>query len=66
MAIERKQIGPTETYREHTITVHYMGPDLIVRVDGKDMPAFYVDAEAARAGGRRHIDEIHKAANTRT
>lgn len=58
--IERKQIGPTENYKGHQITAHYIGPDCICRVDGHDVGNFYVTAEAARLAGRKHVDELEK------
>lgn len=61
MSVQRKQIGEPETYRGHLITVHYMGPDLLVRVDDAELPSFYIDAEAARKAGRRHADALDKA-----
>lgn len=60
-AFKRKQIGDAETYRGHTIIVRFTGPDCICEVDGEDLPPFYVDAESARAGGRRHVDEVEKS-----
>jgi hypothetical protein len=58
--IVRPQIGPTEDYRGHQIIVRYFGPDLICEVDGEDLAAFYIDADAARRGGQRYVDDIEK------
>ena len=57
----RPPIGDPELYRGHTIIVRHTQPDVICEVDGEDLPPFYIDAEAARAGGRRHIDAVEKA-----
>lgn len=60
MAIERKKVGKTERYKGSDIEVRFMGPDLLAYVDGMELPNFYLDAEAARAAGRRYVDEEQK------
>lgn len=59
--ISRPIIGTPRTYRGHLISVHHIGPDLIARVDGQDMPNFYLTSQAAGAAAERHIDDIIKA-----
>lgn len=58
--VERKQVGQPEQYKGHTITVHFMGPDLLCRVDGQDVGGFWITSHHAIQGGKRHIDEILK------
>ena len=55
MAVERKQVGPAETYLRHEITVHELQPDVLLRVNGQDL-GFYTNAEAARRAGREYVD----------
>lgn len=57
MAIERKKVGKTERYEGSDIDVRFMGPDLLAIVDGVELPNFYLTPEAARAAGRRYVDE---------
>ena len=57
MAIERKQVGDAERYLGRRLTAHYMGPDLLARVDGVELANFYVGVEAAIAAGRRYVDD---------
>jgi len=56
MKIEREQIGPTQHHKGHDITVHTMPIDVLLRVDGNDL-GMYIDAESARKGGMRYIDQ---------
>jgi hypothetical protein len=56
----RPQVGPTEFYRGRALIDRACQPDVICEVDGEDLPAFYLDAESARAGGRRYVDQIEK------
>lgn len=60
MGIKRKKVGKTEHYKGHEIEARYMGPDLLCCVDGQEVGHFYLTAEAARAAGRRHIDQVEK------
>ena len=62
MSIERKTVA-TSHYKGHTIKVKFLGPDLICEVDGKELPNFYLNAEATRLAGERHIDELEKVKN---
>lgn len=57
----RKQIGPAEAYRGSRLTTHYMGPDLLLYVDGVEMPGFYLNQEAAHRAGRIYVDAQLKA-----
>ncbi len=61
MSFERKQVGETQKYRDHSIIVRAMAPDVLCEVDGASLPSFYINAEAARQGGMRYIDQIEKA-----
>ena len=61
MALERKIVGKPEKYRGRTITIRYMGPDLLCEVDGIELSGFFVDVEAARSGGQRYVDAEIKA-----
>ena len=61
MSVARPQVGSTITDRGHDITVHDITPDLIVRVDGADLPNFYRTVQGARMAAVRHIDQIEKA-----
>lgn len=61
MSLTRPIVGDLERYRDHLISAHYVGPDLIAMVDGQELPAFYLNAEAARAAGRRFVDDKLKA-----
>jgi hypothetical protein len=56
--IERKRIGEVECYRGHEIEARYMGPDLLAYVDGSQVGCYWIDAESARAGARRYVDQI--------
>jgi len=56
MKIEREQIGLTQHYKGHDITVHSMPIDVLLRVNGNDLGT-YIDAEAARKGGMRYINQ---------
>jgi len=58
--IQRPTIGEPVEYRGKKIEVRHMGPDLLAYVDGEELPNFYVDADSARAAGRRYIDQILK------
>lgn len=60
MAINRKKVGETVSYKGHKITVRYLGPDLLCYVGETELPNFYTGAEAARKAGMRHIDHIEK------
>lgn len=57
MSVERPIIGEPRRYRDHLISVHHCGPDLIARVDGEDLPNFYLTSEAAQRGAERYIDQ---------
>lgn len=59
--IKRKKVGPTEKYCGHEIEARFLGPDLLCYVDGQEVGNFYLTAEAARAAGRRYVDNIEKA-----
>jgi len=59
--VERRQVGEAIPYRGHVIIVRFFGPDLICEVDGEDLSAFYLTAEAARKGGERFVDDVEKA-----
>ena len=58
--LERKQVGTTLKYKGHEIVVRYLGPDLLVYVDGSELSPFYEHAEAARSAGMRHVDLIEE------
>jgi len=60
--LERKQVGPTETYHGRKLTARYMGPDVLGYVDDMELSGFFLDVEAAHAAGRRHVDAEIKAA----
>lgn len=59
MPIQRKVVA-TEQYRGSTIEARFMGPDLLAVVDGTELPNFFWDASAAKAAGRRFIDQMLK------
>lgn len=59
--VVRPQIGKTLRYRNSLIRIFHIGPDLISEVDNIELPNFYIDAEAARRAGKRHIDDMWKA-----
>ncbi len=61
MSITRPIVGTPEKYHDHLIAAFFVGPDLIVQVDGMEIPNFYLTAEAARAAGKRYVDDKHKA-----
>jgi hypothetical protein len=61
MPIERKQVGPTETYHGRELRARYMGPDLLGFVNDMELSGFFLDVEAAHAAGRRHVDAEIKA-----
>lgn len=61
MSLIRKVVSKPEEYRGRTITIRHMGPDLLCEVDGIELSGFFIDTEAARAGGQRHIDAEIKA-----
>jgi hypothetical protein len=56
----RPLIGAPVIYHGRKIEVRHMGPDLLCEVDGVDMNAFYLDAPAAVAGGKRYVDAVLK------
>ena len=58
MSFVRPLIGEPVKHKGRTIEVRHMGPDLLCEVDGVDLGAFYLNSEAAVAGGRRYIDLI--------
>lgn len=58
--MKRDQIGETLNHKGSKVTVHHVGPDVIAAVDGKELPNFYLNAEAARKAGMKYIDEIQK------
>lgn len=66
MALERKLVK-AEPYQGRVLEARHMGPDLLGFVtQGKssiELPGFFVDVEAALAGGRRFVDaeEVEKA-----
>lgn len=60
MTIERPMIGEPIKHNGHLITIHHLGPDLLVRVDGVELSAFYTSTTAARAGGMRYADELDR------
>jgi hypothetical protein len=61
MAIERKQVGETETYHGRKLRARFMGPDLLGFVGDMELSGFFLDVEAAHAAGRRHVDAEIKA-----
>jgi len=61
MALERKVIGDPISYLGSQIVARFVGPDLLSEVDGTELGGFYMDLEAARAAGKRHIDAQIKA-----
>ena len=62
MSIERKLIGEPERYKGRLLTVRHMGPDVLGYVDDTELSGFFLNPEAARAAGRRHVDAELKAA----
>ena len=59
MTVQRQQVGDAETYRGHQITIEFVGPDMIGRVDGKEFTgAFFMKAGYARDACKRHIDAL--------
>ena len=62
--LKRRQIGQTEMCHGKKITAHHVGPDLICHVDGKEIGGFYLTAEAARAAGRRYVENLKKEKRT--
>ncbi len=63
--IERKQVGATEDYRGYTLSVRYMGPDLLAYVGVIELSGFYLNREAALAAARRYVDDDIKAREKR-
>lgn len=61
MSVERRKVGKTERYGGSQIEVRFMGPDLLAYVDGVELSNFYLTPEAARAAGRRYVDDQKKA-----
>jgi hypothetical protein len=57
-----RQLIRSETYHGRTIEARRMGPDLLCYVDGSELGSFYIDAQAAIAGGQRFVDADRKAA----
>ena len=47
-------------YRGHLVSVHLIQPDLIARVDGADLPNFYLNTTAARAAAERYVDNVER------
>ena len=62
MTIERPLIGQPWDDRGRLCSAHYLGPDLIVKVAGVELPNFYQTIEAARRAASRHIDLLIKEA----
>lgn len=60
-----RKLVRTETYREHRLEVRHLGPDLLCYVDGEDLNSFYINANAAIAGGQRYVDAKLKAQEKR-
>lgn len=58
MAIERDVVGKPETYQGRTIEARFCGPDLLCYVDGLEVGNFYLTVEAAKAAGRRYVDQV--------
>lgn len=59
--MKRKHVGDPESYKGYRIQPAHVGPDLICYVNGSEIPNFFIDAESARAGGRRYVDDVVKA-----
>lgn len=65
MAFQRRQIGPEESYHGRKLSARFVGPDLTAHVDDIELAGFYTDAEAARAAGRRYVDQEIEAEKKR-
>lgn len=61
MAVQREIVGDVEEYRGRVLAARFMGPDLLGYVDETELSGFFRTAEAARAAGRRYVDEEDKA-----
>lgn len=59
--VERKAVGEPLPYRGHVITATFMGPDLLMQIDGEEQPHFYQDLTGLRKVGMKVIDDKIKA-----
>ena len=58
--VNRMPVGEPLQYKGHTIEAKFLGPDLLCYVDGAELGSFFVDAESARKGGMRYVDQVEK------
>lgn len=57
--IGRKQLAKYK-HAGHTVEIYFLGPDLLVYVDGSELSPFYSNLDGARKGALRYINEIEK------
>lgn len=63
MGIVRKQIGEGIEYKGRELVARFMGPDLLLYVDGVQVGNFFIDRPSAIDAGVRYVDQLEKEAN---
>jgi hypothetical protein len=64
MSVVRKLVK-SEEFHGRKLEARHMGPDLLGYVDGVELSGFFIDVEAALAGGRRFVEDEEKEAAKR-
>jgi hypothetical protein len=59
--VERPLVGKPLPYRDHVITATFLGPDLLMQIDGEEQPHFYMDLTGLRKVGMKVVDDKIKA-----
>lgn len=61
MRVNRKRVCEPYKIGEYTVDIRAMAPDLLVYVDGDELPNFYRDKSSGDKAARAYIEQKEKA-----